>query len=408
MENSRSAHALLSTRAKTQDPTHFVADLLTLLSNAPHTLELPPHIVCEQPDMDADLARLLAVLDAAYEDPRKRIEDDGFFELVTTLIIGRASSPQAADLWRHKAGDLSRMLSGCSSLVAASRRREADLLARGGTALAEALGYPPKQVVGFAGLLAFDTKEAISLVSNISEASPSIVNALHRHFVFALPLRGLLATQEHAAAYSRSKADAIILANKDAETLTYEALCIIVDVDLTNTLSFSEYCHALKILGMDMSESRMLLAFALDDTNGMGRISFDAFERGMQRVHRQMAARVLSIFGIDFVSLVKGAIAVMLLFCVFLMFVFVGMSAFAKAGTLGTCVNGMLPALAGGGSSGAGSSKRIQDQLAKLFALITATVEAILQAKTSLSGQVNENKLDPGSRAILQILSNES
>ena len=44
----------------------------------------------------------------------------------------------------------------------------------------------------------------------------------------------------------------------------------------------------------------MLLSFARDDVKSQARITFDAFEQGMQRTHREMAQRMLSLQAIDF------------------------------------------------------------------------------------------------------------
>jgi hypothetical protein len=255
-------------------------------------------------------------------------------------------------------------------------------------------------------MLGFASDAAVSLISNISEAGEEQVNSLQKLFAFAVPLRGMLGRGEaHSAVYSREVVENILQESKDGKRISYESICAIVDADQTKTITFNEYTHALKIMDIDQSESRMLLSFARDDVKSQARITFDAFEQGMQRTHREMAQRMLSLQSIDFWSMVKTTLMTLGLFCVFLGFVFVGMSAFAPAGTLGTVVNGCLPALAGSGSSGLGTSKVVEVALARLTDVAAVAVEAVLQSKGSISG---EAKLDKTGAAFMKILSGAS
>jgi hypothetical protein len=113
-------------------------------------------------------------------------------------------------------------------------------------------------------MLGFASDAAVSLISNISEAGEEQVNSLQKLFAFAVPLRGMLGRGEaHSAVYSREVVENILQESKDGKRISYESICAIVDADQTKTITFNEYTHALKIMDIDQSESRMCVIFRL-------------------------------------------------------------------------------------------------------------------------------------------------
>ena len=127
------------------DASGVVADLLLMLSNSVHHLELPRRIVCQ--NMSDSLKQLFITLDESTEEDVHGFDTDGFFKIVTELIVERASPVKAADAWKKISVELSKLLQGCTDIVAAMTHREASLLGKGGGLVAEALEYPPRQVV---------------------------------------------------------------------------------------------------------------------------------------------------------------------------------------------------------------------------------------------------------------------
>ena len=112
-----------------------------------------------------------------------------------------------------------------------------------------------------------------------------------------------------------------------------------------------------------------------DDEKAVGRVTYENFERGMERRHAELARRLLATAGLDrdaqTTTLIVAVVVLVLVFA----FVLVGVSAFARSTTLATVVNAALPAVAGLGNFNIGGATAVFNHLERLAAQVADVVQ---------------------------------
>lgn len=310
------------------------------------------------------------------------LDSDEFSKFASSLIVQRVSPSSARETWQKKSADFASLVFGTSLAIEGANTRDQVAVARGAKVIAEALDFPNKQVNGFFALAALDTAGFLDLVGSIGVATKQEAFNLTKFLTFCQPL---------VAAIRSGRRDP-----KDEEPspnfsepirrkyLPYDELCAKVDVERSRGLNFDEYKYALHILGLDQSTARMLDDFVRDDEKGAGRVTYENFERGMERRHKQLAIKLLTTHGLDSAAQTRSVILAVFILLLIFAFIFVGVAAFAKSNTLATVVNGALPAIAGLANINSGSATYFFNQLERLVATVADVVQ--LESVSKLAG----------------------
>lgn len=362
-------------RLKSDCPASVISSLLDLLSCRHEDLDLAqarPLFECG-PDMTPQASRLLQLIDRdqrASQDRRRKslIKDmsglqdfrddasghnasDEFSRFASSLIIDRVSPKSARQAWQEKSAQFASFIFGTALVIEGTQTRDPLAVRKGADVIAEALEFPSKQVNGFFALAAMDTTGFLDLVAGISEATLDQAQSLAKLFAFCQPL-----VAAHCVCSVATDPDQYKHGDEDEggspdssarKYLPYDELCSKVDGDKSRSLTFDEYKYALHILGLEQSTPRVMSDFVKDDEKGIGAVSYENFERGMERRHKELALKLLAISSLDRASQSRSLAFAILFLVMLFAFIFVGVAAFSRSNTLATVVNGALPALAG-------------------------------------------------------------
>lgn len=251
------------------------------------------------------------------------------------------------------------------------------------TPLARAFGIPVDVASGLTALANGDLVGAAPLARNLGPFDVERVQQLVKLIKRVIPLAGesdesVPQDAGSTPAASRSAPEAATAVGEVGGVASAaDQVFAVADTDNSGLLDVAEFGHALKYLGISISEHAALeLVARVGDGTGM--LDREEFKTAVERLRDGVAVDALTAMGLSRNTLLRAfafAVAVLLFM---LVFVFCGVAAFATGGAFGAVVNSVIPLAVGlGVSAGSDTGASIEKWLSELPRHVKAAFERI-------------------------------
>lgn len=127
--------------------------------------------------------------------------------------------------------------------------------------------------------------------------------------------------------------------------LSYKDMFHLYDVDNSGEIDFDEFCGVIKTLHLDLRQYHLLKFFS-KNAGADGSMNEVEFQDCMQYIEDVITSQVLYCLGMSSFNQTTGFVKALLLVCFFMIFIFLGVAAFAQGGVVGMMVNSVLPMVA--------------------------------------------------------------